>query len=66
MVALICCRRQIAPADYWPVLLGDAALRPRFMALWTRRWDEIAMDCLATEFVSPVLGRVFVPDEPRG
>lgn len=31
-----------------------------------RRWDEIAMDCLATEFVSPVLGRVFVPDEPRG
>jgi hypothetical protein len=30
-----------------------------------RRWDEIFMDCLATEFTSPVLGRVFVPDEPR-
>ena|SRR5215213_8043741 len=30
-----------------------------------RRWDEILMDCLATEFVSPVLGRVFVPDEMR-
>jgi diamine N-acetyltransferase len=29
-----------------------------------RRWDEIFMDCLATEFTSPVLGRVFVPDEP--
>ncbi|HEX5506123.1 MAG TPA: GNAT family N-acetyltransferase [Thermomicrobiales bacterium] len=30
-----------------------------------RLWDELAMDCLASEFVSPVLGRVFVPDEPR-
>ena len=30
-----------------------------------RRWDEIAMDCLATEFTSPVLARVLVPDMPR-
>ncbi len=30
-----------------------------------RLWDEIYMDCLATEFESPVLGRIFVPDEPR-
>ncbi len=30
-----------------------------------RLWDEIYMDCLATEFVSPILDRVFVPDEPR-
>jgi hypothetical protein len=28
-------------------------------------WDEISMDCLATEFTSPVLGRIFVPDTPR-
>jgi RimJ/RimL family protein N-acetyltransferase len=28
-------------------------------------WDEIVMDCLATEFTSPVLSRVFVPDVPR-
>jgi RimJ/RimL family protein N-acetyltransferase len=28
-------------------------------------WDEIIMDCLATEFTSPVLSRVFVPDVPR-
>jgi len=28
-------------------------------------WDEIIMDCLATEFTSPVLGQVFVPDAPR-
>ncbi len=30
-----------------------------------RWWDEIYMDCLATEFASPVLGQVFVPDVPR-
>ncbi|MDF3043764.1 MAG: GCN5-related N-acetyltransferase [Thermomicrobiales bacterium] len=28
-------------------------------------WDEIIMDCLATEFTSPVLRRVFAPDTPR-
>ncbi|HEX2282924.1 MAG TPA: GNAT family protein [Thermomicrobiales bacterium] len=30
-----------------------------------QRYDEVYMDCLASEFVSPVLGRVFVPDIPR-
>ena len=30
-----------------------------------RRWDQIEMDCLATEFESPVLGRIFTPDAPR-
>ena len=30
-----------------------------------RRWDVIYMDCLAADFVSPVLAKVFVPDEPR-
>lgn len=28
-------------------------------------WDELSMDCLASEFTSPVLGRIFVPDTPR-
>jgi diamine N-acetyltransferase len=28
-------------------------------------WDEIIMDCLATEFTSPVLSRVFMPDAHR-
>jgi RimJ/RimL family protein N-acetyltransferase len=28
-----------------------------------RLWDLILMDCIATEFESPVLGKVFVPDE---
>jgi diamine N-acetyltransferase len=31
-----------------------------------RFWDTICMDCLASEFTSPVLGKVFVPDEERG
>ncbi|MBX6342471.1 MAG: GNAT family N-acetyltransferase [Thermomicrobiaceae bacterium] len=31
-----------------------------------RLWDEILMDCLASEFESPVLGEIFVPDVPRG
>lgn len=28
-------------------------------------WDIVLMDCLATEFVSPWLHRVIVPDSPR-
>lgn len=28
-------------------------------------WDEIFMDCLASEFTSPVLAEIFVPDTPR-
>jgi diamine N-acetyltransferase len=31
-----------------------------------RLWDDVYMDCLASEFSSPVLARVFAPDEPRG
>lgn len=30
-----------------------------------RLWDEVLMDCLATDFQSPVLAEVFVPDAPR-
>jgi len=29
-----------------------------------RLWDVIYMDCLATEFTSPVLSRIFSPDVP--
>ena len=62
MVALICCRRSIAPAEFLPVLLeldapgdaledascfADSDQEQRFMALWSRRWDQIAaaLDC---------------------
>lgn len=66
MVALICCRHQIAPADYWPVLLGDAALHPRFRALWTRRWDEIAqaLDLKITALDDPGAYQPQVKDAP--
>ena len=30
-----------------------------------RRWDTIFMQALATGFESPVLGKIFVPDQPR-
>jgi RimJ/RimL family protein N-acetyltransferase len=30
-----------------------------------RLWDEVYMECLAMEFISPLLGRIFVPDQPR-
>lgn len=51
MAALICTRRPVPPEEYLPVLLAsdeavdpfaDAALRERFMALWNRRWHEVA------------------------
>lgn len=51
LAALVCCRRQIQPEEYLPVLLGsgDGDAVPfatpqqaaRFMALWQRRWDEV-------------------------
>lgn len=28
-------------------------------------YDEVFMDCVASEFASPLLARVFAPDEPR-
>jgi diamine N-acetyltransferase len=30
-----------------------------------RWWDEVLMDCVASEFASPVLARVLAPDAPR-
>lgn len=51
ITALQCAQRQIAEADYFPVLFGqddvaalfdDAAAYARFQALLSRRWKEIA------------------------
>lgn len=39
--------------------------RRRCRWLAGRWWDDISMDALAEEFVSPVLARVLAPDEPR-
>jgi len=44
MAALICTRRTIAPAEYWPVLLGAdfvPAQHMEFVWRWQRRWREI-------------------------
>ena len=44
MAALICTRRAIAPAEYWPMLLGDGftpAQHMEFVWRWHRRWREI-------------------------
>lgn len=30
-----------------------------------RLWDTVYLDCLASEFVRPALGRAFSPDAPR-
>jgi uncharacterized protein len=47
MAALICCRRVIAPSEYLDVLLGvpfaDAQQAERFLMLWMRRWNEVAL-----------------------
>ena len=55
LAALICSRRLIMPSEYLPVLLGlgedgeegegsfaDETQMQRFMALWMRRWNEVA------------------------
>jgi uncharacterized protein len=54
MAAVICCRRAIPAQEYLEVLLAvsedegsegsfaDAAQRERFMALWNKRWAEVA------------------------
>jgi RimJ/RimL family protein N-acetyltransferase len=46
---------------------GFREIGRRREAIWMggRLWDIIYMDCLATEFESPVLAKVFAPDEPR-
>ena len=47
MAALVCCRRAIEPAEYWPVLLPlpnpwhNALQEQRFEDLWTQRWHAV-------------------------
>lgn len=50
LAALVCCRRPIPQEEYLPLLLGhddaspfaDAAQATQFLALWQRRWQEVA------------------------
>ncbi len=43
MAALVCSRRQIAPAEYWPVLFEhfNEAEQMEFIWFWRRRWAEL-------------------------
>ena len=43
----------------------ECGRRRQVQLMGGKLWDTVYMDCLATEFTSAVLGRVFVPDEPR-
>ncbi|WP_342619271.1 UPF0149 family protein [Rhodoferax sp. GW822-FHT02A01] len=56
LAALVCCRRPMQPDEYLPVLLttdgarlpletvfADAALQQRFLELWMRRWNAVAL-----------------------
>lgn len=54
-------RRAYAKAGF-----KEIGRRRQCRALAGRLWDEIYMDCLATEFESPVLAAVMTPDEDRG
>lgn len=38
--------------------------RRQSLSMGGRWWDEIYMDCLASEFTSPVLAQVLAPDRP--
>ncbi len=73
MAALICCRRLIAPSEYLQELLAidmpndqgeyaftDDTKFARFMSLWTRRWNEIAV-ALDTEVDDLSDERAFQP-----
>jgi len=74
MAALVCGRRLIAASEYLPVLLdtgegsedqqgafADAAQAARFMALWTRRWNDVAQG-LAAEVESLDDERAYHPE----
>ena len=46
LAALACCRRQVAPTEYWPVLLGDdfnPMEHMEFVLRWHRRRVEVEM-----------------------
>jgi uncharacterized protein len=66
MAALACGRRAIPSDEYLPVLLepeafADAVQSARFMALWTRRWDDVVQS-LANEVESLDDERAFHPE----
>ncbi|MBU4506982.1 MAG: YecA family protein, partial [Gammaproteobacteria bacterium] len=57
LAALVCCRRAIAPSEYWPRLLGLAAdvVPANVSSLWARRWAlvEQALDTRVSALDDP-------------
>jgi diamine N-acetyltransferase len=53
-------QRAYAKAGY-----RESGRRRQCHSMGGRLWDMISMDCLASEFVSPVLAPLFLPDQPR-
>ncbi|UCU95765.1 YecA family protein [Hydrogenophaga taeniospiralis] len=57
LAALVCCRRSIAPGEYWPRLLGLAAdaVPANVSFLWARRWAlvEQALDTRVSALDDP-------------
>ena len=74
MAAVLCCRRPIPTSEYLAVLLdiaepgepgegsfADAEQAQRFMAFWTRRWNEIA-EAINTRVESLEDERAYYPE----
>jgi uncharacterized protein len=81
MAALVCCRRQMAPDEYLPVLLttdgsrlplqsvfADTALQQRFLHLWTQRWHAVrqALDTPVDDLEDPAAYQPEVRDARAG
>lgn len=56
---------QAAKRAYEKAGFREAGRRRQAHWMGGKLWDVIYMDCLATEFTSSVLGKIFVPDVPR-
>jgi RimJ/RimL family protein N-acetyltransferase len=53
-------------AAYRKAGFRECGRRRECVPLNGHRYDLVYMDCLASEFTSPVLGEIFAPDAPRG
>ena len=54
------------PADikaYQRAGFKEIGRRRKCRMMGGRLWDEIYMDCLSSEFESPVLQRIYAPDD---
>lgn len=55
----------VAQRAYTKAGFRETGRRRQAKFMGGKLWDIVCMDCLATEFVSPVLSQILVPDEQR-